>query len=214
MKNIYDQTLALSSMFQSATLIDQLANGKAINQAAFDCSFDSLFTLNAETTQDIYGYGEGLIQGMRTLIFNLSGEKKSLNRQVVYYILSMIKLESKLKENAPAVKTIQQGLEDIEKQVEMYDMTQSAKLQKIDGLYQKTISQIKPQIIVQGQQLYLENSDISSKVRTLLFSGIRAAVFWKQRGGSRFKLIFYRKKYQQEARQQLERFLSARQENP
>ncbi len=214
MKNLYDQTLALSSMFQSATLIDQLGNGKAINQAAFDCSFDSLFTLNAETTQDIYGYGEGLIQGMKTLIFNLSGEKKSLNRQVVYYILSMIKLESKLKENTPAVKTIQQGLEDIEKQAEMYDMTQSIILQKIDGLYQKTISQIKPQIIVQGQQLYLENSDISSKVRTLLFSGIRAAVFWKQRGGSRFKLIFYRKKYQREARQLLERFLSARQENP
>ena len=43
MSNFEDQTLALAGMFQSAILINQLAHGESINQAAFDCSLDSLF---------------------------------------------------------------------------------------------------------------------------------------------------------------------------
>lgn len=205
MTELHDQTLALASMMQSAKLINQLANGESINQAAFDCSLDSLFTLNAQSTQDIFGYGEGLIPGLKTLKTYLGGEGQP-NRLIAYYVLSMIKLERRLTKNDAMVREIQQGFEDIQHHTETFEMSQSGRVHKIDGLYQKTISQIKPRIIVQGEQLHLSNSDTTSKVRTLLFCGIRAAVLWKQRGGSRLKLIFSRKKYVRQATQLLEKF--------
>ncbi len=201
MNSIYDQTLALASMFQAAALIDQLANGQSINQAAFDCSLDSLFTLNAQSVQDIYGHGEGLIQGLKILKAYFSGEEKQPNRLITYYVLSMIKLEGRLNKNADMVEAIQQGFETIEQQADSYALSQSGRVHKIDGLYQNTISQIKPRIMVQGDQLHLSNSDTTSRVRTLLFTGIRAAVLWRQRGGSRLKLLFSRKKYIEQAAQ-------------
>lgn len=203
MTALHDQTLALASMFQSATLINQLANGESINQAAFDCSLDSLFTLNAQSTEEIYGHGEGLIQGLKILTDYMGGEKRGRNRLIAYYVLSMIKLQGRLIKEKTMIDRIQKGFEDIEQQIDDFDMSQSARVFKIDGLYQNTISQIKPRIIVQGEQANLTSSDTTSRVRSLLFAGIRAAVLWQQRGGSRLRLIFARRKYVQQAEQLL-----------
>lgn len=206
MTQIQDQTLALASMMQSAALINKLANGEKINQAAFDCSMDSLFTLDAKTTEDIFGHGEGLIKGLKTLKSYFSGDSKKPDRQIAYYVLSMIKLESKMMKDRKLVNLIHKGFKDIQQHAVDFDMSQSAKVHKVDGLYQKTISTIKPRIIVQGDQTHLSNSDTTSKVRTLLFAGIRAAVLWRQKGGSRFKLLFSRKKYVEQAKLLLQQF--------
>ena len=206
MTQLHDQTLALASMFQSATLINQLAHGKPINQAAFDCSMDSLFTLEAKTTEDIFGYGDGMIQGLKTLIEYMDGQHKSPDRVIAYYVLSMLKLEQRLLKNSAMVEQVHNGLASIEKQTIDFEMSQSARTHKVDGLYQKTISSLKPRIIVQGEQAQLSNSENTSKVRTLLFAGIRAAVLWRQKGGSRLRLLFSRKKYVQQARKILQQF--------
>lgn len=206
MSNFEDQTLALAGMFQSAILINQLAHGESINQAAFDCSLDSLFTLQAHSIEDIYGHGEGLILGLKSLKAYLEGKKDATSALTAYYILSMIKLSGRLTDDESMIKKIQQGLADIEQQAVQFEMSPSAKLHKVDGLYQATISQIKPRIIVQGDQVHLTNSDNTSRIRTLLFAGIRATVLWKQKGGSRLKLLFSRKKYLQQADRLLRRF--------
>lgn len=206
MTNIKDQTLALASMMQSAAMIIKLANGEKINQAAFDCSLDSLFTLDAKTTDDIYGHGEGLIKGLKTLFTYLTGANKKPDQQLAYYVLSMMKLQAKMTKDSQMIDKIQKGISDIHHHAVDFDMSQTAKIHQIDGLYQKTISLIKPRIMVQGDQFYLSNSDTTSKVRALLFAGIRAAVLWHQKGGSRFKLIIYRKKYIQQVTRLLEKF--------
>jgi high frequency lysogenization protein len=206
MTQLHDQTLALASMFQSATLINQLAHGKPINQAAFDCSMDSLFTLEAKTTEEIFGHGDGMIQGLKTLIDYMDGQHKSPDRVIAYYVLSMLKLEQRLLKNSAMVEQVHNGLASIEKQTIDFEMSQSARTHKVDGLYQKTISSLKPRIIVQGEQAQLSNSENTSKVRTLLFAGIRAAVLWRQKGGSRLRLLFSRKKYVQQARKILQQF--------
>lgn len=205
MSNFHHQTLALASMFQSANLINQLAHGETINQAAFDCSSDSLFTLNAASVNEIYGSGDGLMQGLRALIAYLGGEEKNPDRTIAYYVLSMIKLEGRLAKQSEMVSSIQKGLQDIQQQATDFDLSTQARVHKVDGLYQQTISNIKPRILVQGDQHYLTHSDNTSKIRTLLFAGIRAAVLWRQLGGFRLKLLFSRKKYVQQAHQILNR---------
>ncbi len=206
MTQFQDQTLALASMMQSAVLINQLANGESINQAAYDCSLDSLFTLKAQSTEDIFGYGDGLINGLKSLKAYMSGDSGATDRRIAYYVLSMIKLEAKMMKDHDLVESIQSGFETIHQHSKDFELSQSAKAHKVDGLYQNTISNIKPRIIVQGDQVYLSNSDTTSKVRTLLFAGIRAAVLWRQKGGSRLKLLFSRKKYVEQAELLLQKF--------
>ncbi len=203
MNSLKEQTFALASMFQSARLINQLANGQPINQAAFDCSMDSLFTLNANSIEDIYGYGDGLLVGLKTLLAYLGGAGEKPERQMIYYVLSMTRLQRRLMKDAQLVDKIQQGLQAIEQQASDFELSQTARAHKIDGLYRQTISHLLPRIIVQGDQTHLSNSDTTSKVRTLLFAGIRAAVLWRQKGGNRWKLIFKRKQIMEQTEQLL-----------
>ena len=198
MSDIRTQTLAFASMFQSAHLVDQLANGIAINEAAFDCCYDSLFTFEANSVSEIYGSGEGLITGLKILVETLNKQQKTNNR-VIYYVVSMMKLQSTLLKDSQASLKIQQGFEDIQKQSETFELSSSTTLHKIDALYSDTLSKLKPRIIVQGEQVHLTQPLTTSKIRTLLMSGVRAAVLWKQSGGSWLKFLFTRKQWVKEA---------------
>ena len=192
---IENQTLALAGIFQSAALIEQLATGGELNQAAFDCSFDSLFTFDAPTAMDVFGNLSGLTRGLKVLSLYLTSENQGLDKNVVYYVLSMLKLASKLKRDQKLAAMIQSKLQKVETQSRDFELSRHSVVSQIDGVYQSTISTIKPRILVQGEQVYLRNPDTAAKIRTLLLAGIRAAVLWHQLGGSKWKLVFSRKKY-------------------
>ena len=195
MITIENQTLALAGIFQSAALIEQLATKGELNQAAFDCSFDSLFSFDAPTAMDIFGNLSGLSRGLKELTLYLGGESQAPDKNVAYYVLSMLKLSARLKRDQNLATMVQSKLQKIEKQSGDFELSRHSVISQIDGVYQSTISTIKPRVMVQGEQVYLSNSNNASKVRTLLLAGIRAAVLWHQLGGSKWKLIFSRKKF-------------------
>jgi high frequency lysogenization protein len=195
MSSIENQTLALAGIFQSASLIEQLAYSGELNQAAYDCSFDSLFTFEAPTAIDVFGNLAGLVRGLKALTRYLGGENQDSGRNVAYYVLSMLKIASRLKHDQKLAARIQTGLQSIESQAADFEMSRTSIGSKIDGLYQDTISTINPRVMIQGEQNYLTNSANASRIRVLLLAGIRAAVLWHQLGGSKWKLMISRKKY-------------------
>jgi len=204
MSPLENQTLALAGMFQSAVLIEQLAYKGEVNQAAFDCSVDSLFAFEAENTLEIFGDVFGLSRGMQALTNHLGGKGQASGKNLAYYIMSMMKISANLLKNEAMANSLQAELQKIQQQSIDFEMSRHSTINKIDGLYQNTISKIQPRIIIRGEQSYLSNSDTAAKVRTLLLAGIRAAVLWHQLGGNKWKLIVSRKKYVENAR----RFIS------
>ncbi len=56
---------------------------------------------------------------------------------------------------------------------------------------------------MQGEPALLKNAEVANRIRALLLAGIRAAVLWRQVGGSRLKLLFGRKRIVQGARMAL-----------
>jgi high frequency lysogenization protein len=205
MMTIENQTLALAGIFQSAALIEQLATGGELNQAAFDCSFDSLFTFNAPTAMDVFGNLSGLTRGLKVLSLYLNSENQDPGKDVAYYVLSMLKLASRLKSDEKLAAEIQSKLQKVESQSRDFELSRHSVVNQIDGVYQSTLSTIKPRVMVQGEQAYLRNPDTAGKIRTLLLAGIRAAVLWQQLGGSKWKLVFFRKKYVNTASQLLQK---------
>ena len=72
-------------------------------------------------------------------------------------------------------------------------------VEKLAELYTQTISTLTPRIMVNGEHGHLSNPAIAAKVRAALFAGIRSAFLWHQLGGSRWQLLFSRKKIAGEA---------------
>jgi high frequency lysogenization protein len=202
---IENQTLALAGIFQSAALIEQLAYKGELNQAAYDCSLDSLFTIDAPTAIEVFGDLAGLSRGLRAAAQYLGGENPKSAKNVAYYVLSMLKISQRLKRNQNMASAIQTGLQKITTQTNEFEMSRASIVSKIDGLYQDTVSTINPRIMVNGEQIHLRNPDSAGKIRVLLLAGIRAAVLWHQLGGRRWKLLVFRKKYVRSANQILMR---------
>lgn len=195
MNKLENQTLALAGMFQAATLVDELALHGKCETAEFDCSFDSLFTIEAETPREALGDIACLARGFTALSDYLGGENRSPGRNIAYYLLSMLKLSSQILRDEDLSDVLLKGLHGIDSDRTGFDMNRHSVIHKIDGLYQTCISGLSPRIIVRGEQSYLRNTDNAAKIRVLLLAGIRAAVLWQQLGGNRWSLFWSRKKY-------------------
>lgn len=200
MNELENQTLALAGMFQAAALVDELAIHGNCDSTAFDCSLNSLFTIDAATTRDALGDISCLPRGFEALGDYLGGENRSPGKNIAYYLLSMLKISRQVLLNHELATALLDGLERIEHSTSEYDMSRGSVINQIDGLYQNCISSLSPRILVRGEQSYLRNDDNAAKIRALLLAGIRCGVLWHQLGGSKWKLFWRRKKYVSTAR--------------
>lgn len=195
-----EQTIALAGVFQAASLVEQIANKGMANSALIESSLESLFRFDADTVEGVFGNLAGVGSGLRVLNEQAGALKNGRNLQVTQYAIAMIALEKKLSANPAMLEQITKGLHDIQKSLEFFSLMHENVFAKLGALYQETISTLQPKIVVQGERAYLSNSSNANKVRALLLAGIRAAVLWRQCGGSRWQILFGRKKYLNECR--------------
>ena len=200
MNKLENQTLALAGMFQAAALTDELAVHGSCDSTIFDCSVNSLFTIDAATTRDALGDIGCLSRGFEALGDYLGGENQSPGKNIAYYLLSMLKISTQVLRNNGLSTELLNGLERIEHRTAEFEMSRGSVINKIDGLYQDCISSLSPRILVRGDQNYLRNDDNAAKIRALLLAGIRCGVLWQQLGGSKWNLFWSRKKYVATAR--------------
>jgi high frequency lysogenization protein len=113
--------------------------------------------------------------------------------------MSLIHLQNQLFADGTAVDDFGREIEQLSA-VSPEDITQAC-----SDIYQKFISGMRPQIIVQGEQGFLQREDIPAQIRSMLLAGIRSAVLWQQKGGGRFKLVWQRTRMQNAARDLLRR---------
>ena len=98
------------------------------------------------------------------------------------------------------LKQLSEGIEKTRGQIDHFGIEHANIYASLGGLYSDTISQLNPRIMVSGEPTILNNPDTANKVRTLLLCAIRSAVLWQQLGGSRWQLLFKRKKIVSAAR--------------
>jgi high frequency lysogenization protein len=177
------------------TLVDELALHGSFESEIFDCSLDSLFTIDAASAEDAIGSSARLARGFEAMGDYLGGQNKSPGRNVAYYLLSILKISAQVLRDPALSKELLDGLKKIETNARDFEMSRTSVINKIDGLYQGCISSLSPRIIVRGEQNYLRNDDNAARIRALLLAGIRAAVLWQQLGGSKWNLFWSRKKY-------------------
>lgn len=186
-----NKVLALAGIFQAANLVHGLAHDGTLPEASFTSCINSLFELNPDSIDNIYGATCNLELGLKTLIATQQGKS---NRDLIRYALALIHLERKLIRNTTMLDTISTGIARANKQAEIFSPTHSNVIANLAGIYTDTISNFKFRIHIVGKPELLNNNEILNQIRALLLAGMRSTILWRQLGGSRIQLIFSRKK--------------------
>ena len=201
----YNRALALAAIFQTASLVKDLAWRGHCDDHEFEIMIGSLFAFDVETPAEIYRGEANLRTGLERIEVQLKSGGKPPDMELTRYGIGLIFLERKLQARPDMLQALGEGLKAAERQVEYFNLAHESVIARLAEVYQDTISRLGPRIIVQGEQTHLSNPNVAARIRATLLAGIRAAVLWRQAGGSRWKLLFGRKRLIQEARDQLHR---------
>lgn len=196
MKN---RTMALAGVFQATEIVRQAANHGTWSGYAASACLGSLFALESESAQEVYGGQEHVRLGAETMLSVLQGESRYTD--TLRYAVGLLQIERKFSRAGRLQERVGNRLQEIA--AEGTDLIQyereDLQAHEISQLYSETISTLSPRIVVNGKPQYLKNERNVDWVRTLLMAGLRSAVLWKQLGGGRFELMFGRKKIIREA---------------
>lgn len=203
MDNFSQRALALAGVFRAAALTNILANEGSISDDELRISIESIFNTDPEEAIKVFGSVENLSLGFQTMIYQFGKNTDSRNIDIARYVVGMLFLERRLMKNPQMLETLSNGVELAKRQSEHFSITHENVIANIADLYSRTISELGPRIMVDGEQHLLTNTTISNKIRAVLLAGIRSAVLWQQLGGRRWHILFQRNRYIQEAEKML-----------
>ena len=175
-------------------LVQSLARTGTADQFAMDAALKSILVLDAVNVTAVYGGLNGVENGLKTIADGIMSSAEGDSVEVLRYTMSLLHLQNQLYRDEQAFTQFAQGVEQLSA------ASADALLEACSDLYKQFISQISPQIIVQGEQNHLQHEDIPPQVRAMLLAGIRSAVLWQQKGGGKFKLLWERTRMQNAAR--------------
>ncbi len=203
-----EQAIALAALFQAANLVEQIATRGMVPQNNFETSIQSIFVTKSDNTEQIYGgvqdLPHNLSLGFRSLLELIDKSKAEQNQNVIRYGLSLIHLEKKLSKRPDVLATIAGRLEQMTQQARYFSpegqdpqdnpaaFSHPSVVANLASLYQDTLSTFSFRIQVSGEPRHLQNPENAAKIRALLLAGIRAAMLWKQVGGKRWHLLFFK----------------------
>ncbi len=188
-----DTTIALAGVLQAIFLIKQLAQTGKIDSATLETSIYSIFQTHPEKISDVYGNLQNIRPGLETLV-QLFSEPPQKNKDVMRHIMSLIHIQKKITYAKQTRETLTQRIHQAKKQVEYFSLSHPTVISTLADIYMQTISKFHFRIMVLGNTRSLSSPDTIEKIRALLLAGIRSVALWRQMGGSRLQLLFFRHK--------------------
>ena len=187
-----DKVLALAGLLQAVDQVQRMANqGQAETRPLAAC-INSLFLFDAETTEEIFGGARELEPGLRRLIAQLEGGPGREGGQT-RIAMNVLHLERRFIRQDATVESVRKALEDIGRQREHFGATHPTVLTRLGELYAEQISPLGPRILIQGNPVYLGQPNVVAEVRATLLAALRAAVLWRQLGGSYWDFLLSRR---------------------
>lgn len=199
-----ERTLALAGIYQAARLAEQIGRrGMADSQAMATC-VHSLFQIDAENVEAVYGGLAGLASGLQLLYAQMEGSG-GRNLELTQHVISLIQLERRLSAHPEMLERIAQGLRSATERLEHFPILHQNILAQLADLYSATVSTLQPRVIIRGEALHLQNPENQHKIRALLLAGVRSARLWRQVGGRRLQLLLHRRRILEQSRLLLQR---------
>jgi high frequency lysogenization protein len=185
------QVIALAGVFQAAALVRATATTGSQDAAALETSIASIMRIDVDEAADAFGGVARLRLGLETLVQQVDRAPGDLAASQI--AVSVLRVERKLAARPSMLQALREGIEAIQRQVDHLGVTHVSVLARLSELYANTLSNLRPRVIVQGNPLYLQQPAQVERIRATLLAGVRAAVLWRQLGGSQWQLLFKRR---------------------
>jgi high frequency lysogenization protein len=190
---VRDQLIALAGICQATLGVQRTARRGSIDEEELRPSVYSLFQTDADDVPAVFGPAGSLIPGAQALVRQLSGTQPR-DLELTRYVISLLKLERALSGREDMIEEIRSGIAEAAAKLQHFPMLHPNLLSHLADLYSRTISKMQPRILVKGDPHLLQIPENQNRIRTLLLSGIRSAWLWRQVGGSRWSILFGRKR--------------------
>jgi high frequency lysogenization protein len=191
--HLHHITLALAGVHQAIALVREVSQTGRASEPAFSASIGSIFTLEAERVETVFGDVAGVKLGLQKLLQSLDTSQE-IDPPQQRYLLSILHLQKKLSRSPRAIKLLTQRLQQTQKQVDYFTLTHPTVIANLADSYLNAIKAFKFRIMILGKERIMHAPENLDKIRALLLAAVRAAVLWRQVGGSRLQLLFSRAK--------------------
>ncbi len=193
MRSKRDRLIALAGLFQAATLVVGIARRGSIPARPLEASIHSLFQIDASSVEAVYGGLGGVSAGLSCLRDQLAGGP-GRSIETLRYVLSLLDLERKAGRTPGLMETIGGRISLIAGRLEPLGLTHPSTLGDLAETYTVSIATLQPRIMVHGEPRYLGDALNVARIRALLLAGIRAALLWRQCGGTRLGILLQRRR--------------------
>ena len=187
-----DRVIALAGLLQAVRLVQEMANNGHAESRALQACIGSLFAFDAEAAAEVYGGVSELQPGLRRVIAQLDGSDRDTGQTRI--AMNLLHLERRFMASHDTVAGVRTALEDIGRQREALGPAHPTVLVRLGELYAERISPLGPRVLVQGNPVYLSQATLVGEVRATLLAGLRAAVLWRQSGGSYWDFLLSRRR--------------------
>lgn len=197
------RVIALAGVMQACRLVRDLATQGRADPAFIDASLASVFRIDADSAADVFGGLANVRMGLETVVDQIEGAAR--DTALTRLVLAVLRMERRVTGSRQVLGALRSNIEDIQRQVDHFGVSHATVRARLAGVYVATLSPLRPRIIVHGNPQYLANVPLVEQIRGLLLAAVRAAVLWRQVGGSRLRLIVRRHQYAMLARGLLSR---------
>lgn len=186
-----DRVLALAGLLQALAQVRRIADTGQSDQVQVQTALESVFRIDARDTQSVFGSARELRIGLRQLRDYLASGSK--DEALGKLALAVLQLERRFIRNAALADKVQAGLRRIAPRADDIGSTHPDVIADLARLYADTLSTLRPRVMVQGNPHYLGQAGVVAEIRALLLAALRAAVLWRQLGGSLWDFVFARR---------------------
>lgn len=195
--SLQNRVLALAGLVQAVSLVNAASRSGLVSQDTLESSVNSIFVQNPETTLDVYGGILGLRKGLLLLRELLTKFDVAQHGRVLQYALAVMGLERKLASMPEVMRKLGAEIANIDEQRMLRHgenrLMNEQVVEQLASLYESLISEIQPQIQINGSRQHLQDRANTQRIRALLIAAIRSCVLWRQLGGSKWSLAFNRR---------------------
>ena len=188
---IQQRVLALAGMIQALAQVRRIAETGQSDAAAVQSMLDSVFRIDAESPEAVYGRATNLAPGLR-LLRDYFSKQQARDDGLPRLAFSVLQLERRFNSESNTVSAVAGGIVQIAPQARASGSSHPEVLSALGALYADTISHLRPRVMVQGNPHYLAQSQVVGEIRALLLAAIRSAVLWRQMGGTQWDFLFKR----------------------
>lgn len=189
-RNFDERVLALAGLVQALAQVRRIADTGQAETAVLEAAVGSVFRIDADSPEAVYGDAAALRPGMRLLrdYFSSQGSDALLPRLA----LSVLQLERRFVADHDMAEQVRQGIVALQPLAGNVGVAHPEVLAGLGRLYADTVSHLRPRVMVQGNPHYLAQADVVAEIRATLLAALRSAVLWRQLGGSLWDLLLRR----------------------